>query len=89
MATALASTLCRASSAGIFSLLLSLCEVHNESVNVWSHLLGALGYFAMIFIVLYAIGPLFLPLIYDKIGEGIGRLLQEGNSIEKNPLLIQ
>ena len=38
-------------------ILRSLFMIHNETVNVWSHLIGVAVFFAMIFIVIYYIGP--------------------------------
>jgi len=39
----------------IKSILRSLFEFHNESVNVWSHLLGMIFFSSMIFYTLYQI----------------------------------
>ena len=38
-------------------MLKSLCTCHNESVNVWSHMLGSFAYLLMIIIVCAMILP--------------------------------
>ena len=30
----------------------SMCKCHNETVNIWTHLIGAVGFFSLCFIIL-------------------------------------
>ena len=39
------------------SILKSLCLMHNESVNIWSHLIGVMIFLALVFYTVTTIGP--------------------------------
>ena len=65
---------------------ISLFELHNESVNVWSHLIGALGLFIMIFVVAFYIGPVLLPVIFEQVSHAF-KAFQDGRNLVDNPFM--
>ena len=69
-----------------YKSICSLCELHNESVNVWSHLVGAIGLFIMIFVVAFYIGPVLLPVIFDQVSHAF-QIFRDGKYVTNNPFM--
>ena len=51
----------------IRSIFCSLFMLHNETVNVWSHLIGVFIFFVLIFIVTFYLGPALIFPTYQAI----------------------
>ena len=67
-------------------IVFSLFELHNESVNVWSHLIGAIGLFVMIFVVAFYIGPVLLPVIFEQVSHAF-KAFQDDQNLAHNPFM--